>query len=247
MARVARKESSSSIYHVMIRGINKQVILEDDEDNKKFLEVLKVCKELSGYRIYAYCLMGNHIHLLLKVEKEGLEQIFKRLGARYVYYFNQKYKRSGHLFQDRFKSEPVENEDYLITVLRYIHNNPVKAGMSVSVDQYQWNSYNQYIHFASLVDTELVLGMMGIDEFIYLHHQADNETVLDIKEDNFRMTDAEAKMIVKKVCGTESSNDFLYLDIQDRNRFIKELKGKGLSIRQLARITGVSKGIIEKI
>ncbi len=114
MARAAREKSNSGIYHIMIRGINKQLILEDNEDNQKLLEVLKECKVLSEYKIYAYCFMGNHIHLLLKVEKENLEQIFKRIGARYVYYYNWKYKRSGHLFQDRFKSEPIDDDSYLL-------------------------------------------------------------------------------------------------------------------------------------
>jgi len=106
MARLASEKSNSGIYHVMIRGINKQLILD----------VLRKCKVVSEYKIYAYCFLGNHIHLLLKVEKENLEQIFKRIGARYVYCFNQKYKRSGHLFQDRFKSEPIEDDSYSLAV-----------------------------------------------------------------------------------------------------------------------------------
>ncbi len=104
-------------------------MFEDDEDYIKYLDVLRECKEISGYKLYGYCLMGNHLHLLLKTGKEDLEQIFKRIGARYVYWYNFKYGRSGHLFQDRYKSEPVETDSYIVTVLRYIHQNPVKAGI----------------------------------------------------------------------------------------------------------------------
>ena len=246
MARVAREKSNSGIYHIMIRGINKQSILEDSEDNQKFLEVLMECKVLSEYKIYAYCFMGNHIHLLLKVEKENLEQIFKRIGARYVYYYNWKYKRSGHLFQDRFKSEPIDDDSYLLAVLRYIHNNPVKAGLSKSADKYQWSSYNEYLELNNLVDIEFVLGMMKADEFAKFHNQQDDENILDIREDSFRVTDEEAKIIVNKVSGTESITDFLSLNIADRNVFIKELRKRGLSIRQISRMTGVSKGMVEK-
>jgi putative transposase len=246
MVRVARGKSNSGIYHIMIRGINKQLILEDDEDNQKFLEVLKECKTLSEYKIYGYCLMGNHIHLLLKEEKEGLEQIFKRIGARYVYYYNWKYKRSGHLFQDRFRSEPIEDDGYLLAVLRYIHNNPVKAGMSKWVDKYQWSSYKEYVKSNYLVDAEFVLGIMSRDEFINFHKQQDDENILDIREDRFRITDAEAKRIIKEVSGAESTTEFLSLSVLDRNVFIKKLKKRGLSIRQISRVTGVSKGIVER-
>ena len=116
MPRQARRQSESGIYHIMLRGINQQQIFEDEEDNQKFVEVLKDCKLISGFKVYAYCLMGNHIHLLLKAENENLEQIFKRIGARYVYWYNWKYRRRGHLFQDRFKSEPVEDDAYFLQI-----------------------------------------------------------------------------------------------------------------------------------
>lgn len=246
MARVAREKSNSGIYHIMIRGINKQLILEDDEDNQKFLEVLKECKILSEYKIYAYCFMGNHIHLLLKFEKEGLEQIFKRIGARYVYYYNRKYKRSGHLFQDRFKSEPIDDDRYFLAVLRYIHNNPVKAGLVKGTDKYQWSSYNEYLKLNNLVDVEFVLGMINRDEFIKIHNQQDDPNILEMREDNFKMTDTEAKLIIKEVSGAESIADFLSFNIADRTVFMKKLRERGLSIRQISRVTGVSKGIVER-
>jgi len=247
MARAARIKSNSGIYHVMIRGINKQLILEDDEDNQKFFKVLKECKILSGYKIYAYCFMGNHIHLLLKIEEEDLEKIFKRIGARYVYYYNWKYKRSGHLFQDRFKSEPINDDSYLLIVLRYIHNNPIKAGLSKSASNYRWSSYNEYLEPNNLVDVELIFKMLDRNQFVNFHNQRDNENVLDIRDSSFRMTDAEAKLIIKEVSGAESTTEFLSLEIIDRNVFINELKDRGLSIRQISRVTGVSKAIVEKI
>ena len=88
--------------------------------------------------------MGNHIHLLIKPEKEPLEQVFKRIGGRYVYWYNVKYQRVGHLFQDRFKSEPVEDDSYFLTVIRYIHQNPVKAGLCKNIKDYKYSSYAEY-------------------------------------------------------------------------------------------------------
>ena len=136
MPRQARRLSESGIYHIMLRGINRQQIFEDPEDYDKFIDVLKACKEVSGFEIYAYCLMGNHIHLLIKPDKEPLELIFKRIGSRYVYWYNWKYNRTGHLFQDRFKSEPVDSDEYFLTVLRYIHCNPVKSGLTDDIFTY---------------------------------------------------------------------------------------------------------------
>ncbi len=107
MPRQSRIKSESGIYHIILRGINKQQIFEDDEDFQKFISVLKDCKAISEFKLFAYCLMGNHIHLLIKPEKEALELIFKRIGSRYVYWYNWKYHRTGHLFQDRYKAKEI--------------------------------------------------------------------------------------------------------------------------------------------
>ena len=128
MPRQPREKSESGIYHIMLRGINQQVIFEDYEDYSKFIETIETYKAVSGYKVFAYCLMSNHIHILLKVEKEDLDLIMKRIAGSYVYWYNWKYYRKGHLFQDRFKSEPVEDDEHFLTVLRYIHQNPTGQG-----------------------------------------------------------------------------------------------------------------------
>ena len=102
MPRSARKKGESGIYHITMRGINRQQIFIDDEDAERFLQVVRAAQTISGFTLYAYCLMGNHVHLVLKEGDEPLEKIMKRIGVRYVYWYNWKYMRSGHLFQDRF-------------------------------------------------------------------------------------------------------------------------------------------------
>ena len=251
MPRAARKRSQTGIYHVMLRGINKQNIFEDEEDYSKFVQVLEHCKDISEYKIYAYCLMGNHLHLLIHVQKEGLEQIFKRIGASYVYWFNWKYKRSGHLFQDRYKSEPVEDDSYFLTVLRYIHQNPVKAKMCKKVDEYKWCGYNDYIYQNGITDTAFVLGIFNDDYkkakelFINYNNEQNDDICLEINE-KFRMTDDEARKIIYKISKAKSVSEFQIIEIKKRNVIIKKLKEQGISIRQIARLTGVSFGIIRK-
>ena len=245
MPRKSRKKSESGIYHVMLRGINQQQILEDDEDNEKFLDVLEDCKKASGFELYAYCLMGNHVHLLLKVINEDLDQIFKRIGARYVYWYNWKYHRLGHLFQDRFKSEPVEDDRYFLTVLRYIHQNPIKAKICNSVENYRWSSYNEYTGNSKITDCDFALSMTGIDEFIKFQNSNNDDFCLE-HEVVFRLRDDEVKEIIKKICNAATVEGFLRFNSSERDFYLKELRKSGASIRQISRLTGVSKAIVEK-
>ena len=127
MARQARVVSGTGIYHVMMRGINRQNIFEDEEDYTRFLELLlqMVCPvDDNGHPLpsrctfYAYCLMTNHVHLLIRDGAESLAAVIKRIGVSYAQYYNKKYIHFGHLFQDRFKSEPVNDNGYFFTLLR---------------------------------------------------------------------------------------------------------------------------------
>jgi putative transposase len=248
MPRRSRQLSSTGIYHIMLRGINRQQILEDREDNERFIKILKDCKRISGYKLYAYCLMGNHIHLIIRVENESLEQIFKRICGRYVYWYNAKYRRVGHLFQGRFKSEPIEDEGYFLSVLRYIHQNPVKAGLVKKIGDYQYSSYRCYIEPKEdqFVDVDFALNMMSREQFKVYHGKTSEDMYLDITERSFRMTDEQAKEIIMEISRCKNASEFQLLEIKERNRYIKKLRKAGLSIRQISRLTGVSKGIVER-
>lgn len=247
MSRTARKTSEIGIYHVMLRGINQQQIFEEKEDYEKFIQIMKDCKEISGFKIYAYCLMGNHIHLLIKQENEMLEQIFKRIGGRFVYWYNTKYKRSGHLFQDRFKSEPVESDEYLLTVLRYIHQNPVKAGICDKIEDYQYSSYTEYIYECDVVDKKEIYNIIPINVFVEFHNEEETEKCLDVSEKlTIRVTDEDAIKIIYRYTKCSNVAEFQRLDNASRDKNIKLLIKKGLSIRQISRLTGVSFGVVRK-
>ena len=244
MPRSARKKSNSGIYHIMLRGINRQQIFEDEEDNQHFLETLLKYKEQCEYIIYAYCFMGNHIHILLKEGKEDLTLMLKRIAGSYVYWYNWKYHRSGHLFQDRFKSEPVEDESYFLTVLRYIHQNPIKSGLCKKAEQYPYSSINEYLTSLNLVDTEFTYSLITKEQFIDFHKEENSDLCLEMEE-QFRLTDAEAKFIIQKITKCKTITEFQALDKTKRNLYIQKLFSKGLSIRQISRLTGVSKKIVE--
>jgi len=247
--RQARAKSESGIYHIMLRGINGQQIFEDEEDNQKFLDVLKDFKPISEYKIYAYCLMGNHLHLLIKVGTEDLEKIFKRIGGRYVYWYNHKYLRRGHLFQDRYKSEPVEDDAYFLMVLRYIHQNPVLAGMCNTCGDYAYSSYHEYLkpEKNQLTDVEFGLEIISREQFVEFNNQLNDDKCLEVDDNSFRLTDAEAKKIIFKVSNCKNIAEFQRLELKQRDQFIKELKEEGLSFRQISRLTGLSFGIVRKL
>jgi len=246
MPRTARKKSSTGIYHVMLRGINKQTVFLDDEDNQKFLQTLEDCKKISGFELYAYCLMGNHIHLLLKIVTEELEQIFKRIGARYVYWYNNKYERSGHLFQGRYKSEAVEDDSYFAMVLRYIHQNPIKAGLCKSLTEYQWSSYNEYMQKSRIVNCKFALDLIGKEHFEKYMNEEHNDTCMDYSHRK-RLTDKELHVAIENRYEIKASAiQFLSKDmIGDILKDILTIDG--VSTRQLSRVTGISVNIIWKL
>ena len=121
MPRGVRRKSITNVYHCIIRGINRQDIFLDRQDFLKFKKELISTKEIYSYRLYSYVLMSNHIHLQIKDEKNNLSQVMKSIQIRYSKYFNSKYQRIGHLFQNRFESRCVEDVGYFINLQRYIH------------------------------------------------------------------------------------------------------------------------------
>lgn len=249
MPRQARQKCESNIYHVMLRGAGQQQIFEDTEDSERFLEILAECKQISEFALYAYCLMGNHVHLLIKEQREPLEQIVKRIATRYVYWFNTKYERCGHLFQDRFKSEPVSDEKYFLTVLRYIHQNPVKAGICNAVEDYAYSSYREYVASAKIIDTEFAFAHISPEDFVQIHHLPEQTQCLDIenREGSPRVTDEQARRIIEMHTKCHNASDFQRLDVAKRNQYLKLLKAHGLSIRQISRLTGISFGIVSRV
>ncbi len=231
----------------MLRGINQQQIFEENKDCEKFLQVLKDCKAISEFDLFAYCLMGNHIHLLIQEKKEPIDQIMKRITTRFVYWYNIKYQRVGHLFQDRFKSEPVEDDGYFLTVIRYIHQNPIKAGICKSVQDYQYSSYNEYFSESDLINSSFVFDFVDKTEFEKFNNEKTIANCLDI-EDKIaaKVTDEQAKRIIEKYSKCRSVAEFQALSSKLKKKYIKRFHLHGISIRQISRLCGETKGMVEK-
>ncbi len=145
MARPLRIEYPGAFYHITNRGVGRQDIFFKDYDRKVFLEKLEDLHEKWGIIFHGYCLMTNHYHLELETPGGELSRPLQWLNHVYAGYVNKEYKRVGHLFQGRFKSVLVEAEDHLHVLTRYIHMNPVRAGIVRRPEEYRWSSYRDYL------------------------------------------------------------------------------------------------------
>ncbi len=228
----------------MMRGINKQVIFQSDADRRHFITILGECKEISGFKLHAFCLMPNHIHLLMEpAGDEPLEIIFKRIGSRYAVWYNRKYQRVGHLFQDRFRSENVETDQYYMTVLRYILQNPMKAGMENKPGTYRWSSYLAYEKGGGqLTDTAYAEKMFGGREaLIDFVNQANDDEALDEPKYQWCITDEEAADIMHKITGCSTADEFQQLDFETMKKYALQMYLEKMSMNQIARLSGMAK------
>ena len=230
MARQLRKESATGIHHVMLRGINRQDIFLDSEDYRAFIYYLhklvrpknELGQPMPAYAtFYAYCLMNNHVHLLIREGAENLSSAVKRIAAAYARYYNTKYEHYGHLFQDRFKSEPVNDAAYFFTLLRYIHQNPVAAG----------------------------LNRMPLEELRSLVFELlpKSTVILDFDNASKNRTDRDIVEYLTNTYGLRDASDILLYSRDKQRDILHAAKEYGASIRQLSRLTGISVGIIRNV
>ncbi|KUO77472.1 MAG: hypothetical protein APF77_06320 [Clostridia bacterium BRH_c25] len=165
IARAWREEYKGGIYHVIAKGNNKEYIFKESVDKGYFIKQLKEYSKIMGYTVYGYVLMGNHYHLIIQTKDKKLQEIMHQINNKYSKYFNGKYNRVGHVFQGRYKAVLVQDERYILKLLRYIHQNPVRAGMCNRVSEYKWSSdifYRKYIN--SFVDILVILEILDKNE-----------------------------------------------------------------------------------
>ena len=245
MSREARKLSKSGFYHIVFRGINHQNIFEEEQDFEYMLEILKKLKQEMQFEIHAYCLMTNHVHILLKESQTGdISTIIKRLLTKYVMKFNKKYQRSGALIGSRYKSKVVEVDEYFIPLIVYIHQNPLRAGIVKKLENYRYSSYCEYIGKRKFVDVELSLEMLGKKEWIKAHQQlVENKFQVEGRE---KLSEEEIRQKILKDTDNIEPQRIGTLEKAERDRMLQKLKNSGLSIREIERATGISRGIVAK-
>ena len=247
MPRRARVLSATGIYHIVSRGTSKQIIFEDETDRLYYLSALtKVLKEEEA-TLLAWCLMNNHSHLLIRFAGES-GTAMRRINVKYAEHFNHKYERSGHLFQDRYRSEPVETESYLLAVARYIHQNPERAGIIEDYKEYCWSSYAEYIGTPVYCEPGILLAAFGGRDAFCEYHEtcvASFEEKMIDERPRF-LTDDEARELAIKELGEDDFRGLLKANRLARNEGIRRLRRLGLGCRQIERLTGVSFGVVRR-
>lgn len=240
--RKRREYSQSGFYHVIVRGVNKQNIFYDNRDRKLFLGIIrKYCKKL-GVRIHAYCLMDNHVHLELEDPFHRISLFMQSVCSLYARLFNRKYDRIGHLFQERYASEVINDNSYFLTVFRYVLQNPVKSKLS-EMKNYSWSSYNSYKNDESFVHKKLLFDLFGSLNNLYRFLDVENrELCLEVE---VRPSERENDYInrIKFVLNTENPIINPELPEQQILEKIRKLRDSGLSVRTIVRATGINRHV----
>lgn len=261
MPRKERKHSETGIYHLMLRGINRQDIFDEDADYWALIRTLSsiqyrlnddLVTKVCTCHIYAYCLMPNHIHLLLSEKDWKVGDVIKSIASSYVLYYNKKYGRTGHLFQDRFKSEPCNDSSYFITLFRYIHQNPIKAGLSKTAKEYRYSSWgNDYLGSSVLnvcyVDSAINrYGMEVLTDWVD-SPLTDEVRCLDMDE-RVIISDERIRQMILEKSGATSIAEFQSYGKEVKYYIIRYIMQEiRIGPRQMSRVSGLTYSVIYKL
>ena len=240
MPRQARAISESGYYHVIMRGNNKDYIFEKDINKKVFMNQLLNIAEDKLLDLIAWCIMDNHVHLVIKTTPENLGIAFKRINIKYAIWYNKTYDKIGHVFQDRFISEAIESDEYLMMVIRYIHNNPLKANMVDTCEKYEWSSYRLFIDKFIPESMQIIMEMFqnDVDAFREFHKLEDDKEYLEIKEDKQKFREDKIQKTMEAFCGkyniSELRKEAMTPDM--KAEIIEDLIRCGLSLRSISKI-----------
>lgn len=254
MARQARILSSTGMYHVMFRGVNKQDIFSSEHDYKKFMDIIRSSKDVYGIEIYSYCLMANHVHLFLhEAENGGISEFMKKILSHYAGWYNFKYERTGHLFANRYKSLPVEDDSYFLTLAKYIHRNPVKAGIVENMQDYRYSSYSDYLRNNNeFVNVDFLLNILDEDRKSALRQfesfsLATEEQDYDF-ENSVQNRELMAKVKIIKMTGGIKPYEIRNLPKEQRIEILTMLlKDSNIKKTTLERLTGIPRKTLQRI
>ena len=237
-------------YHIVNRGVEQRVVYKEHEDFEMFLETLCTACQLSRVQLHGYVLMNNHYHLLIETTEENLSKFMKHINASYAIYFNKKYKRSGHLWQGRFKSWYVTDDAYLYSLINYIENNPLKAKVVKNRGEYRYSSYQSFMELVTPI--ECIRTSFVFQEFpkqkereAFLQSTADERILEEIKKasnlvvssvKDTTLTLAKLKQMFKKV-----------KDNGDRDMKIYQAYQEGFSQHAIAKYLELSQPYINRI
>lgn len=176
MPRTSRKRSETGFYHVILRGNGKQNLFETDKDRAAFMEAARSSFSRDSVTLIAWCLMDNHVHLIIDDPLDRISTAIQRVTSTYAMYFNHSFGHSGHVFEGRYGSVPIIDDEQLLAAVKYVHNNPLK-GMGITPDRYPWCSYSEYASGVSrFADIDTLLELLGGTQAFVMFSINDNVT-----------------------------------------------------------------------
>ncbi|GBF33481.1 hypothetical protein DCCM_2583 [Desulfocucumis palustris] len=224
MAREQRVHYPGAVYHVIARGNNKDPILASAMEKNYYLGLVRKYKERFSFKLYGYVIMDNHVHILLEVGKEPLSKIMQGIQQSYTQWYNSNHQRVGHVFQQRYKAVLCDKDSYLLILLKYIHGNPIRAGITETLN-YQWSSHQDYLTgTSSLVDVSFYLGVLcdKIDIAINRYRQfMEDQNPLDIEENRLGKYPEKESAHQNR----ESESRDLQISLDDLIRVVVEILG----------------------
>lgn len=248
MARKPRFEnlSEGNYYHVTARGSGRRVLFEDDIDRSQYLQMLFEAIDDSSGTLVAWCLMENHVHLLFHLDIHEVSSLMHRLHTKFGQYYNGRHGHVGPVFQGRFDSVPVLTDEQLIQTVRYIHWNPRNTDCP-DWRSYRWSSYRNYTNGLSHCETNVVLGILGgANEFERFHQEPCDVHVIRTDGYRMRLSDAEGADILRLQLGPHFADKLVNLPKSVRDHELVIAYKKGLSVRQIERLTGIGRNIVQR-
>ncbi len=236
MSRISRKCMKTSFFHVITQGIDKKFIFEKSEDIKYYIKIMYKIKEEHNINIIAYCIMNNHTHMLLETQLiEQLSKYMQRINTRYGKYYNKKYSRVGYVFRDRYKAEGIYSEEHLYNCIKYIYNNPVKAGICNKAEEYPYSNYKMMsIKFKeqyNLMDKS----DKNNEKYVFIDVNEKNEMICDKIIETYLK---ENEIDIKSIKNNKERLKELIVFLKDENK---------ISLRKIAEEIEISRETVRKI
>lgn len=237
MPRDPRTYSETGFYHVIVKGDGGMTLFDSDADRLTFLSILDVALGTFNVSLIAWCLMSNHVHILIEDPKRQMSAFMQQVETSYARYFNISKGRKGSVFQGRFLSIPIMSEGQLLSCVFYIHDNPLK-GMGIDPATYYWSSRREYVGVAERTSTALILEMLGgVKGFLEAsEHRRFNTYFV---KNGSRIPDDDVANAIRSAIGGIEPSTIRGLSKQDRADAIKKMRGIGLSVKQISRATGL--------